>query len=318
MVKVSVIIPTYNRGSLIARALNSVLSQSFKDFEIIVIDDGSKDNTQTVLNAFDGKIRYVYQANGGIARARNRGIELAKGAYIAFLDSDDYWAPEKLAVQVKILDANPKVGIVYGRMPIVNEAGDVLGMKPNGISGKNFHELLRVWGDLPTSSVMTRKECFVKAGVFDPELPPMEDIDMWIRIAHTYDLYEVEGKTLAYYWRHDHQITQDQIKVHRGLVRIHEKILRTFKEAPKTLITKKLVSNQYLLSRLYYNKGMYRDALYYLTQGIKHIPFAGTVFIEPSDSVIQKTLKIIKPYGFLVACSIKCLVNPKKKADVKL
>ena len=202
MPKVSVIIPTYNRASLISRAVDSVLAQTFKDYEVIIIDDGSKDNTKEVLESYTGRVKYIYQNNGGISVARNRGIEESNGKYIAFLDSDDYWAPEKLEMQAKILDENPKVGIVYVRMPIVNEKGEVLGMKPNGISGKNFQELLRVWGDLPTSSVMTRRECFDRVGVFDENLPPMEDIDMWLRIAHSYDLYEIEGKVLAYYFRH--------------------------------------------------------------------------------------------------------------------
>lgn len=313
MPKVSVIIPTYNRGSLIARAINSVLSQTFKDFEIIVIDDGSTDNTQEVLESFEGEIRYVYQQNGGIAKARNRGIELAQGNYIAFLDSDDYWAPEKLALQVRVLDFNPKVGIVYSRMPIVNEAGHVLGMKPNGVSGRNFHELLRVWGDLPTSSVMTRKDCFSKVGVFDPELPPMEDIDMWIRISYKYDLFEIEGKTIAYYWRHDHQVTQDHIKVYRGLVKIHEKILKTFPEAPKELITKKLVSNQYILSRLYFRKKMYHEAFAYLCQALRRVPWIGTVFINPTDNILRKFLKFVKPYIYFFICLIKRSFTAAKK-----
>src|SRR5690349_3602213 len=109
MPKVSVIIPTYNRAQFIARAVDSVLEQTYKDFEIIVIDDGSSDNTQEILKAYEGKIRYVYQQNKGISAARNRGIQEAKGEYIAFLDSDDVWKPEKLSVQVAILDVNPHV-----------------------------------------------------------------------------------------------------------------------------------------------------------------------------------------------------------------
>lgn len=311
MVKVSVIVPTYNRASLIARAVDSILAQTFKDFEVIIIDDGSKDNTKEVLKPYEGKIKYIYQNNGGISKARNRGIQESSGTYIAFLDSDDYWAPEKLAVQAKVLDENRNVGIVYARMPIVNEHGDILGMKPNGVSGKNFQELLRVWGDLPTSSVMTRRECFDRVGVFDDDLPPMEDIDMWLRIAHSYELYEVEGKVLAYYWRHDHQITQDQIKVYSGLVKIHAKILRIFDDVPKELITKKLVSNQYILSRLYYKKQMYKEAFSNLVQAFKRFPVLGVVFIEPSDNFIKRTLKLIKPYFFFIACLLKKLFAPK-------
>jgi len=209
--KVSVIIPTYNRGQFIVQALESVLSQTFHDYEIVVIDDGSKDNTREILKRFESKIRPIYQDNQGISKTRNRGIKESFGEYIAFLDSDDYWTSDKLAQQVKILDSKPKVGIVYGRMPIINEQGERVGMKPAGVSGKNFKELLEVWGDLPTSSIMTRRECFEKAGLFDTSLATMEDIDMWIRIARHYDLFEIEDRILAYYRRHNQQITKDMI-----------------------------------------------------------------------------------------------------------
>lgn len=311
MPKVSVIIPTYNRGSLIKRAVDSVLSQTFKDFEIIIIDDGSKDDTKEVLAPYMNQVRYVFQANGGISKARNHGIELATGEYIAFLDSDDYWAPVKLEMQVNVLDGNPKIGIVYGRMPIVNEHGDVLGMKPNGISGKNFQELLRVWGDLPTSSVMTRRECFDRVGVFDPNLPPMEDIDMWLRIAYYYDLHEIEGTVLAYYWRHDHQITSDLVKVYSGLVKIHAKILKTFEDIPRDLILRKLVSNQYTLSRVYYKKKMFNEAFANVSEAIGRYPAVGALFIDPSDNVLKKISKRIKPYGFFGICLFKKLFSSK-------
>lgn len=313
MPKVSVIIPTYNRGNLIKRAVDSVLSQTFKDFEIIIIDDGSKDDTKEVLAPYMDRVRYVPQANGGISKARNRGIELAQGQYIAFLDSDDYWAPEKLQMQTDILDGNPKIGIVYVRMPIVDEHGNVLGMKPNGVSGKNFQELLRVWGDLPTSSVMTRKECFDRVGVFDPNLPPMEDIDMWIRIAYHYDLHEIEGKVLAYYWRHDHQITKDLVKVYSGLVKIHAKILESFKDAdiPRDLLVRKLVKNQYTLSRVYSSQKKFKEAFENVSQAIGRYPAVGALFIEPSDHMFKKFTKVLKPYGFFTICLFRNLFSSK-------
>src|SRR5665213_1595741 len=199
MPKISVLIPTYNRGAHIAQAIESVLAQTYPDYEIIVIDDGSTDNTQEILKNFEGKITSILQHNQGISKTRNRGIRESNGEYIAFLDSDDYWTSEKLAEQVEILDSHTKVGIVYVRMPIVNEQLEKIGMKPAGVSGKNFKELLEFWGDLPTSSIMVRRECFDKAGLFDTSLATMEDIDMWIRIAKFYDLHEIENKDIAYY-----------------------------------------------------------------------------------------------------------------------
>lgn len=307
--KVSVIIPTYNRARYICRAINSVLNQTFTDHEIIVVDDGSTDETKGVLVPFNGKIKYIYQNNQGISGARNRGIEEARGEYIAFLDSDDWWAPEKLAEQVKVLDANPKAGIVYSRMPIINEKGEKIGMKPAGATGKNFKELLEIWGDLPTSSVMTRRACFDKVGVFDLSLPPMEDIDMWLRIARFYDLYEIESKTLAYYARHDDQITSDRVKVYGGLVKIYTKILNNFPEAPRDLTTRRIAYNEYLLARTYYNEKFYKVALQHGLAAVRRYPIPGSLFITKTDGLFQKWFKLIKPYGFLVVCFTKACVS---------
>lgn len=305
MHKVSVIIPTYNRAGLIPRALETVFAQTFKDYEVIVVDDGSTDQTREVLKPFLNKLKYIYQENRGISGARNRGIEEAGGEYIAFLDSDDYWAPEKLAEQVKVLDAHPHVGIVYGRMPIINEKGEWVGSKPAGPSGKNFKELLEIWGDLPTSTVMTRRECFKKVGVFDSALPPMEDIDMWLRISRYYDLYEIEGKALAYYFRHSAQITADRIKVYRGLVKIYTKILNSYDDIPKKLMINRIAMNQYTLSREYYFSMFYIESLRNVAASIRRYPLVGALFFKKGDGVFIKILKLIKPYGFCALCLIK-------------
>src|SRR4030042_4827818 len=104
MPKVSVIIPTYNRGNLVLESIQSVFAQTFSDYEIIVIDDGSTDNTREVLHPYLSKLTYIYEKNSGQSFARNIGILASKGEYIAFLDSDDLWEPEKLETQVKLLD----------------------------------------------------------------------------------------------------------------------------------------------------------------------------------------------------------------------
>ncbi len=311
MPKVSVIIPTYNRMHLIARAIDSVLAQTFTDYEIIVIDDGSKDDTQQILQTYQTKIKYIFQDNQGISEARNRGIQESKGEYIAFLDSDDWWAPEKLTEQVKILNTHKNIGIVYSRMPIINEKGETIGMKPNGASGKNFKELLEIWGDLPTSTVLTRRECFDKVGTFDKDLPPMEDIDMWLRISQFYDLYEIEGKTLAYYYRHGTQITANPIKVYEGLTKIYKKILTQYENIPTHLIIKRLAEKQYSLSKAYYKKGLYSDSFKNLIQVLSHYPLVGKLFVHKYDSVLSRFLKIIKPYGFFCVCWFKLTTGRK-------
>lgn len=313
--QVSVIIPTYNRSQYITQALESVLGQSFRDYEMVVIDDGSTDNTQEVLKKFEGKIRSIRQDNQGISKTRNRGISETNGAYIAFLDSDDYWAPDKLAEQVKILDSHPKVGIVYGRMPIINERGEKIGMKPAGISGKNFKELLEVWGDIPTSTVMARRECFDKVGLFDSPLEPMEDIDMWIRIAQFYDLYEIENKALAFYRRHEEQITKNKIKVFTGLLRINTKIYNSYPEAPRDLTVRRIVENQYLLAKENYNEGHYKNAFTHALAAIMRYPLLGFLFINNTDHWLTRLFKLIKPYGLLSVSLLKLIMHGFKNKD---
>ncbi|MBF0503854.1 MAG: glycosyltransferase [Candidatus Omnitrophica bacterium] len=305
--KVSVIIPTYNRGQYITQAIESVLSQTFLDYEIIVIDDGSTDNTQEILKKYKNEIKSIRHENQGISKTRNSAINQSCGEYLAFLDSDDYWTSEKLAQQVKVLDSHPNVGIVYARMPIINEKGEKIGMKPAGVSGKNFKELLEVWGDLPTSSIMVRRDCFTKAGLFDVSLDTMEDIDMWIRIAQFYDLYEIENKVLAYYRRHDEQITKNKAKVYGGLVKIFTKIYNTYPQAPKVLMIKRIVENQYLLAKEYYIAKDYKNASSLALKAIAQYPLVGLLFTNKKDHFSDKLIKIIKPYALIIISFLKSL-----------
>jgi glycosyltransferase involved in cell wall biosynthesis len=126
---VTVVIPTYNRGLLACEAIKSVLSQTYKDFEIIVIDDGSKDNTETLLSEFGQSIRYYKQPNMGPGKARNRGIELASGQYVAFLDSDDLWLDFKLELQVRLMERLPHIGFLSTNFTIARDSQECI---PNG------------------------------------------------------------------------------------------------------------------------------------------------------------------------------------------
>ncbi len=315
MPKVSVIIPTYNRERLISRALDSVLKQTFTDYEIIVVDDGSTDYTKDVLKKYEGRIRYFYQANSGISGARNRGLAEAKGEYIAFLDSDDAWLPEKLAMQVAILDRDPTVGIVYSKMMILNEEGTHCGFKPNEPTGRNFLELIEIRGDIATSTVMTRKACFDKVGNFDRDLPPMEDFDMWLRISKFYKVHEAQNITLAYYYRHDNQATSNPKKVYEGLVKLESKILKMADEAPKHIrakVIKRLTMDRYTLSRLYYTEGRIRDAFAQLTASLAQNPNVGNRFCAEDESLLGRMIKWCKPYGFFAVCGLKFLVEKIK------
>jgi glycosyltransferase involved in cell wall biosynthesis len=192
---VSVVIPAFNAGKSIARALDSVLAQTLKPNEIIVVDDGSTDETQSETKKYGRKVKYIYQENGGPSKARNTGIQAAKGTWIAFLDSDDEWLPTKLEEQVALLKRNPHL-IWCGANALNNNEGvETYRSSPvkaaEGLSGKDFfdHYLLAV-GDgyiiEATNTFVIKREVFDKVGLFNTDFIRVEDSEMWCRIAFAY------------------------------------------------------------------------------------------------------------------------------------
>ena len=193
--KVTVIIPTYNYGHFLGEAIQSVLDQSLQEWELIVVDDGSTDNTREVVAAFaDPRIHYVHQQNRGNPAARNAALRLATGEYVAFLDADDMWFPEKLDKQVAQLDRlPPTVGLVYGDVYLFNnEDGTIIrsflqGRRPP--QGRILRELLDTegWFISDTGSLI-RREVFQRVGLYDESLWWYEDWEMWVRIAAAYEV----------------------------------------------------------------------------------------------------------------------------------
>lgn len=171
---VSVIIPTYNRADIIKASIDSVLAQTYDNFELIVVDDASTDGTEeTVRSIGDDRIKFIkHNRNRGASAARNTGIKNARGQYIAFLDSDDLWLAEKLEMQTHTFkEASPETGIVYC---------NVLTVKRNKMNGNIFDKIL-VHNFVGTASVVVvKKTCLEKAGLFDEDLPSCNDWDMWI------------------------------------------------------------------------------------------------------------------------------------------
>ena len=187
MPKVSVIIPTYNRAEFLRSTITSVLNQTFQDFEIIVIDDASQDHTREVVNSLnDERIRYIrHERNKGVAAARNTGIVNAKSDYIAFLDDDDEWFPEKLQKQFNLLEScPPTIGVVYtGSLRIEESSKKILSKIFPKKRGDIFDEILTTNRAADTSTIFLRKQCFEKVGLFDEDLHFGEDYDMWLRIS---------------------------------------------------------------------------------------------------------------------------------------
>jgi glycosyltransferase involved in cell wall biosynthesis len=185
---ISVIIPTHNSAAYLSEAICGVLGQTFQDFELIVVDDGSTDNTQEVVGLFGERIRYISQDRAGPSTARNHGILESSGDLIAFLDADDVWLPTKLAKQVDFLKQHPEAVLVYTDYNRSSEPGSsnesrLKVFKPR-TAEDSFHQLLDE-NFIATSSVMVRREALANSGLFDPGLRGSEDFDLWLRLART-------------------------------------------------------------------------------------------------------------------------------------
>ena len=222
MRRVSVIIPTFNRAEKLILAISSLFDQTFADFEIIVVDDGSTDGTNLALNRFGGRILYeAHERNRGVSAARNTGIRRSCAPLIAFLDSDDYWLPEKLAVQVKYFDRHPctmvsqtnEIWIRNGRR--VNP-----GKRHQKPSGDIFKPSLRLCVVSP-SAVMLRRSILDEVGLFDEDLPACEDYDLWLRISCRYPVHLIRHKLVVKEGGHIDQLSRS----HWGLDRYRVKAL---------------------------------------------------------------------------------------------
>ncbi len=184
MPAVSVIIPTWNRAASLREAVGSVASQDFTDREIIVVDDGSTDDTPSVARALGDAIRYVRQENRGPGAARNHGIRLARGRYIAFLDSDDLFLPGKLAAQVACFEERPEIGLVYTACMVLEDGREARRYEAD-LFGWVYPEVV-MGCNLPTPSVMVRADVLAAVGGFSENLRWAEDLDLWRRVARRY------------------------------------------------------------------------------------------------------------------------------------
>jgi len=250
--KVSVVIPTYNSAQFIVETLESVFAQTYEDYEIIVVDDGSTDNTREVLKPYMSRIRYIYKENGGASSARNLGIKSAEGEYIAFLDSDDLWMPEKLEKQMEYFQTNPDCGLVYSDCIRIDSDGVYLPQSDvySKVSGYIFLKLLEGFV-LPTSTVIAKVECFGIAGYFDENLERCEDYDLWLRIARFFTVGYTEGPLVKYRVR-SHWSTQIIDKSHEGaLVVLTRAVERFGDEIPDK---EELLKNR--VSDIYFNWGL--------------------------------------------------------------
>jgi glycosyltransferase involved in cell wall biosynthesis len=198
MPRVGVIIPVYNGALYIDKCIQSVLAQTFQDFEIVVVDDGSTDNTAQVVQAIsDTRVEYVYQANRGPSAARNTGIRCSRGDFIAFLDSDDLWLPSKLEKQLQCFNQAEGAGLVHCSVIIVDAAGNVVRCQEARSEGRILDDLL-LENSIATSSTMVPRKVLEHVGLFPEGVSRGEDWALWMRIAANYPVAAVQIPLVVY------------------------------------------------------------------------------------------------------------------------
>ena len=205
---VSVIVPTYNRGWVIGEAVDSVLAQQYSNYELIVVDDGSTDDTAAVLNAYGSRVRLLRQKNKGVSAARNAGIRSAAGSLIAFLDSDDLWLPSKLSQQVLFFEEHPDALVCQTEETWIRNGVRVnprkRHRKPSGMIFEPSLELCLV----SPSAVMMRRSLFDRVGLFDESLPACEDYDLWLRISCRIPVHRIPAALIVKRGGHSDQLSR--------------------------------------------------------------------------------------------------------------
>lgn len=227
---VSIIIPTFNRDKFIGAAVESILEQTYQDFEIIIVDDGSTDRTAEVIRLFPAdKLIYIYQTNCGRSNARNYALSIARGRYIAFLDSDDLYLPGKLELQVNYMTEHPEVDMIYTSAYCMDENGNSINHHYDAkVSGRIYKDIaffVPVTITLPT--VMVRRKVFDKVGGFDEKMERFEDTDMWRRISKHFFIGAIAESTCKLRTHRDNSlISQDPQKIVKAVDYYASKIFR--------------------------------------------------------------------------------------------
>ena len=268
---ISVIIPTYNHGEFIEESIKSALAQTYKNIEIIVVDDGSIDDTPRIIEGLGGQVSYYYQTNKGQSAARNLGINKAKSEFLAFLDADDVWLRNKLDLQIKELQNNPRVGMVACGAELMDESGNFIAnyVPKNFTNHDNLLKALYIGQIIPgsASGVLVRKQCFETVGYFDERIKIGPDWDMWLRIAKQFEIYFIEEPLILIRRTFNKpQFRTPNAEEHFVSMTIEKNIPSKYK--------KNAYANLYCrLGRYYLSGSKKKEALKYFMQSIYRLPY---------------------------------------------
>jgi len=281
---VTVIISVYDNPAFVNQAIRSVLDQDFEDYELIVVDDCSeKAVTDQYVIPRSARLICLSENHGQASTGRNAGIEEARGKYIAFLDMDDIWLPEKLRVQVSALESNPDAALTFG--PVLLVDSELTPIREQEVSGIDFcHPLRRlIYGNFicTPSCVLVRRDMMLECGMFEDSLPGCWDWDMWIRLAQHYP-FHFDPTVSTMYRVHEGQATRSDDKMLRSSLSVYEKLLYwTMRENPSmtALVRHRKASALRRLARLEMHQGKNQDAVNTLIGSIRTHPSCITGYL---------------------------------------
>jgi glycosyltransferase involved in cell wall biosynthesis len=292
--QISVVVTCYNYGRYLEGCLRSVLDQTFQDLEIVVIDDGSTDDTPQVMARFAAvpNLRYHRRENGGHASAKNLGIRESRGEFIAFMDADDLWGPDKLVKQIRLF-ANPRVGVVYSRGTVIDKTGKPIenvstakflqpraGQVTDWLFQDNF-----VW----FSSAVVRRTCLETFGGLDESFEMGNDWDMWLRISTRFEFAYVDEPLVSYRVGHEGQMSKKIETRQRCTDRTMARFLENFPGA----VSKAIVRNAYYMT--YCNRGDYfrsrdrRASFRYYFKALAMRPWGQEVLVGLAKNLVSRT-----------------------------
>lgn len=315
MPKVSVIIPTCNRSRYLCETIDSVLAQTYRDFEIIVVDDGSTDDTAEIIKRYGDNLRYIYQKNQGISEAMNTGIRNSQSEYFVVLDDDDLWLPDFLETQVAVLDQRSESAFVCSAAYVIDPEGEIDRQSVGGaLRDRSFEDLLKD-NFIFSSTTLIRRTCFEAVGYLDRDLKIVQDWDLWLRLAKKYR-FEYSDKLIAKYRVHPRNVSK-KLKIHL------EDNMRVFKK-PEIIKGVSFFLIQECIARSYHDFGdryvrnnLLREAAVCYFKAALHWPIIGIYFWPPEAKRFRLSFfyRLLKPYLFSLYVVYKTVFNRRKRDD---
>lgn len=265
------IVPAHNAARTIGIAVDSVLGQTIADLELIVIDDGSTDSTAEVVRSrHDERIRCVKTENRGVARARNRGIDLSSGEFVAFLDADDVWLPAKLERQLQAMEAKPSVGLCFSSAELVNAERQRLA-DASAASLSDYTEALLLRGNVvagSASSALVRRSLLQSAGGFDPELSQCADWELWLRLSLETDFHAI-SEPLVHVTKAPGSMSSDPALLERDTFALLDKFFDSPRSTPYRRLRRRAYGTQWMVcAGTYLHAGRVRDSLRCVSRGL--------------------------------------------------